>query len=269
MKKFSFFAIFLILIFATSCDAVDRAIEDTFREPVHRKTLADDEKTFGEKLSGVFIDESNYPIFPSDILEDFEDKAGFQFSDAFRNHVSEYIYDHDIERYLTEEEVLSIVDEIESYDFLLHPDRVKNLVYKMLKDRGLEDAEVYGGNFYIYSDNFYFYLENPKTGSINEYRYSDDDGFTISPFKDKRDESCEFISIKDIPFGSISKVMATSSEFLKDFGIDKPHDFTNDPKCGISFVMTEVLDGELIFRTRVVGKTDATYLEFDRGGTLR
>lgn len=270
MKKIALGLIILPSLLLSSCQGVDKAIEDTFREEVERKVLEEDEKSKFQKIASVFIDQSNYPVSPIDILENAQDKAGFEFSTNMKSYIRAYLAENEIERYLTEEEIMDLLEKKKEEDFLLNPKLVRDLIDDLLQDLGWEDAEVEGGLIYVSSDLFSFNLIDPTNEEfVDTYVYIKSLGdWQIRPDKNPASRSNESISINKLPIENIDKVMETSLDLLKEMGDYSEYDMTSDMNYGVNGVYTNFYKGDLIFRTHVRGSRKDYQLIFDQDGVL-
>lgn len=137
----------LTMIFSASCQPIDQAIEDIFREPVPRKESKDVDESSLKKFSRIFIDQSNYPVPSEDFIGDAEDKAGFEFSQDLKSYITSYMWENDINRYLTEEEIFDLIEKKEAEDFLMHPEKVEKIVDDFLKEKAGMMQVYIMGNF--------------------------------------------------------------------------------------------------------------------------
>ena len=138
MKKLALILIIVsALFFSTSCQTIDRAIEDTFKPATERKTPQDEEESQFKKLADTFIDESNTPVSPIDILDDAQDKAGFEFSMTLESYFRNYIRENEIESYLTEEEVMDILEK-RNEEFPVNPGLAKRGTHRPAFKEGSE-----------------------------------------------------------------------------------------------------------------------------------
>lgn len=106
MKRKTFLTLIIGLSFLlTSCKFIDQAVEDTFAQQPERliKNQADEEKLL-EKMKEAFFDASNERISSFDIIDDAEDKMGFDFPIKLDSYFRTYLVDNDINRYLAKEE---------------------------------------------------------------------------------------------------------------------------------------------------------------------
>jgi hypothetical protein len=273
MKKIRLgFIICLLMIFTSSCKALDQAIEDTFREPVARKyPKVDENNDKWKKIKDIFVDQSNYSVFVLDIVEDAEDKAGFDFSVSLENDFIDYVNENEIKSYLREEEVFEIIEKIEAENFLLHPDLIKNLIDDLLEKNRREDASLMGGKFYLTADSLSFYIVNPsREDYVDEYIYSlDTKKRKVSPLNEayySKDRGT--VSIKEIKIESIKKILEIGGNTLKEMGDYRKYDIYRDPQFGIFSVVSELDDGKLIYICPVVGTRKVYDLFFDKDGNL-
>lgn len=199
----------LLMIFTSSCQALDQAIEDTFREPVARKyPKVDENNDKWKKIKDIFVDQSNYSVFVLDIVDDAQDKAGFDFSVSLENDFIDYVNEHEIKSYLREEEVFEIIEKIEAENFLLNPNLIKNLINDLLEKNRRADASLMGGKFYLTADSLSFYIVNPsRKDYVDEYIYSlDTKKRKVSPVNEAYyNKDMGTVSIKEIKIESIKK----------------------------------------------------------------
>lgn len=262
----------LIMIFSTSCQPINQAIEDTFRETVPRKESKDEEESSLKKFSRIFIDQSNYPLPSEDFIGDAEDKAGFEFSQDLKSYITSYMWENDINRYLTEDEIFDLIEKKEAHDFLMHPEKVEKIVDDFLKEKGWDDASLYYGKFSIFSSYFYFDLINPEDPKdIATYYYSHENKeWTKTPFENfTPEQSLEKLSLKTYPWESLNKIMEVAKDCLRDMGDYRDYDITSDPWFGINYISSTSYVGEdPAFNITVIGKDKEVYMVFDMEGNL-
>lgn len=273
MKKYLYMGlIFLMMLFITSCQSVQQAIDDTFAtQPEKLNKVEDEEKFFLESIKNIFLDPSNESVFSMDILEDAQDKMEFEFSTELKSSFLQYLSQNEIERYLSKEEITEILEGFNSSNFLLDNDKVKALIDDLIKTVGTDNLYIYEGWVNVYDNAFYIHLVDPNnTQNVDNYYYNMSLGqWNISPVKltDAIPPLDNSVHISDFPFEIYKTIVEKSKEKLKEMGDFNKYNFTSSTQ-GLTIIGSRIYQGELVFTARLVGSRYDYELTFDKNGNL-
>lgn len=272
-RKFFTGLIIGIMIFMTSCQFIEKAIEDTFATQPAKFNEEEDkkDKSFFEKIEDIFLDESNKKVFILDIVSDAEDKMGFEFSTELDSNLKKYIMDNDIERYMSKEEIIEVARKNDENNLILNNKKLNEIKEKLIEKLGTEDLYVNKGQIRINNNGFYIDLVNPENPQyVDIYYYNlGSDSWHIVPKKLSgyivpMEES---IHLSEIPFDSIERIVDTGIEILKEMGDYREFDIMNQ-ELGIKSIYTNLKEEGLIYRTTVYGTREDYNLIFDINGNL-
>lgn len=273
MKKYLYMGlIFLMMLFMTSCQSVQQAIDDTFAtQPEKLNKDQDEDKFFLESIKNIFLDPSNETVFSMDILEDAQDKMEFEFSTELESSFLQYLSQNEIERYLSKEEITEILEGFNSSNFLLDNDKVKALIDDLKKTVGMDNLYIYNGWVNVYNTKFYINLIDPNnTQNVDNYYYNMSLGqWHISPVKltDAIPPLDNSVHISDFPFEIYKTIVEKSKEKLKEMGDFNEYDFTSSTQ-GLTIIGSRIYQGKLVFTARLVGSRNDYELTFDKNGNL-
>lgn len=275
-KKIILITFLALTVFSLSaCDAIQQAIDDTFSSQVPKFKQEEEEKEegFEERIKKLLWDESNKRISYHEILEDAQDRMGFKFSSGFGHDLLDYINEHDIERYLSEEEVIHILELSETNNLLLNRN-LRHEALDKLYDRLGEEVYVFDAWTMIGDDNWRIWVVDPNNSElVDVYRYHIDDGdWEVEPYKFNSADNAPMdfaIRLKDMPFDSIDKIMETAMDMLEEAGEKRPYDNTN-MEVGVASITGRILRKNEGFRfyTSLRTSRDDISLDFDQNGEL-
>lgn len=256
----------------TSCQTIENAVEETFATQPQKLNVEDTEdKKFLEKVKDVFYDESNDPIFILDIIGDAEDKIGFEFSTELDSFFRGYLSENGIQRYLSEEEVIEIVEKFDENNFLLNPDKRNEVMEELFELVGARDFYIYEAKFRLYDSSIYIYIVNPNTPkNVDLYYYNPGIGsWNIIPEKLSADVDPleRAILLSDIDFASYNKIIDIGTEILKEIG-DYREFNTMNKELGINMISTHQHGEDLVFKAELKGVREDYALTFDAKGNL-
>lgn len=256
----------------TSCQTVEKAVDETFATQPQKLYVEESEnKGFLEKLEDIFFDESNNPVFILDIISDAEDKIGFEFSTELNSYFQSYLSEKGIQRYLSEEEVIEIVEKFDENNFLLNPDKRDEIMEELYELVGTRDFYIYDARFRLYDSSIFIYIVNPDTPKyVDLYYYNSGIGsWTVLPEKLSADidPMARAILLSDIDFENFNKIMDVGIEILKEIGDYRAFNTMNS-ELGINTISTRWLGGDLVFQTVLKGVREDYDLTFDAKGNL-
>lgn len=256
----------------TSCQTVEKAVDETFATQPQKLYVEESEnKGFLEKLEDIFFDESNNPVFILDIISDAEDKIGFEFSTELNSYFQSYLSEKGIQRYLSEEEVIEIVEKFDENNFLLNPDKRDEIMEELYELVGTRDFYIYDARFRLYDSSIFIYIVNPDTPKyVDLYYYNSGIGsWTVLPEKLSADidPMARAILLSDIDFENYNKIMDVGIEILKEIGDYRAFNTMNS-ELGINTISTRWLGGDLVFQTVLKGVREDYDLTFDAKGNL-
>lgn len=150
-RKLSVGIVIGLMMLMSSCQTVEKAVEETFATQPQKLNVEETaNKSFLEKVKDIFIDESNQSVFILDIISDAEDKIGFDFSVELSSYFQTYLSDNGIQRYLSEEEVIEIVEKFDENNFLLSPDKRNEVMNELFDLVGKKDFYIYEARFRLH-----------------------------------------------------------------------------------------------------------------------
>ncbi|MGY3776850.1 hypothetical protein [Helcococcus sueciensis] len=260
-------------IFLTSCQHIEKAVEDTFSTQPQKANAGkeNNDKGFLENLKNIFIDKSNERVFVTDIIKDAEEKIGYEFPTSLYSHFSRYISENDIHRYLSKEEVIEIAKEYDRNNFLLNTKKRDEVMEELFELVDTRDFYIYQTRFRILDNSIYIYIVNPNNPEqVDLYYYNLSVGkWIIQPEKlsANTDPMKDSILFSNINFDAFEKIIETGKEVLKEIGDYREYNIMNKD-LGINTISAH-LDGEdLIFKAKVEGVREDYNLTFDRNGNL-
>lgn len=256
----------------TSCQTVEKAVDETFATQPQKLNVEESEnKGFLENLEDIFFDESNNPVFILDIISDAEDKIGFEFSTELNSYFQSYLSEKGIQRYLSEEEVIEIVEKFDENNFLLNPDKRDEIMEKLFELVETRDFYIYDARFRLYDSSIYIYIVNPDTPKYVDlyYYYSGIGSWTVLPEKLSADidPMARAILLSDIDFENYNKIMDVGIEILKEIGDYRAFNTMNS-ELGINTISTRWRGEDLVFQTVLKGVREDYDLTFDAKGNL-
>lgn len=272
-KNFCLILLVGITVFISSCQYIEKAVDDTF-STLPQKAISDednDDKNFLNYLKDVFIDKSNERVFITDIFKDAEKKMGYKFPTSLKSHFRRYLTENDIHRYLSKEEVLEIAKEYDQNNFLLNTKKRDEVMEKLFELVGTRDFYIYQTRFRIHDTSIYIYIVNPNNPEqVDLYYYNLSIGnWIVNPEKLSADTDPmkDSLLFSDINYDAFEKIIDTGKEVLKEMGDYREYNIMNQD-LGIDSISTH-LDGEdIIFKTKVKGIREDYNLTFDKDGNL-
>ena len=261
-----------VMAFITSCQPVEKAIEDTFsKQP--QKLNREDEKAenLWHKLESAFLDESNKQVSPPDIIRDAEDKMGYEFPIELNAHFSQYLVKNNIQHYLSKEDILAIVKEFEENDLFVNSDKREKVMEELFNLIGSRDFYIYDAKLRLHHNAVYIYVvapENPKYVDLYYYNLGNDTWYKIpQKLNEGIDPMERAVLFSEINFDSYKKIVDTGTETLKEMGdYDESKPVKSGP--GISYISTHLDKDSLIFKAKVEGTREDYDLTFDANGNL-
>lgn len=272
-RKFLIGIIIGIMVFMTSCQFIEQAVEETFATQPQKLNAEEEmkDKNFLEKLKDVFLDESNERVFVLDIISDAEDKMGFEFSIELEAYFNKYIIENNIERYLSKEEIIEVAKEFDEINLLLNNEKLKEVMEELIEQLGTRDFYIYKARLRVHNRSLYIYVVDPENHKhVDLYYYNlGNETWHIQPEKLSGDVEPveESVLLSEIPLENFEKVVNTGIEVLKDMGDYREFDIMNN-ELGITSVNTDLDDEGLIFKTTVEGTREDYNLIFDINGNL-
>lgn len=256
----------------TSCQTIEKAVEETFAtQPQKLNVEEKEDKNFLDKVKGFFFDESNDPVFILDIISDAEDKIDFEFSTELDSYFKRYLTENEIQRYLSEEEVIEIVEKFDENNFILNPDKRDEVMEELFELVGKRDFYIYEARFRLYDSSIYIYIVNPDTLKyVDLYYYNSGIGsWHIIPEKLSADVDpmARAILLSEIDFDSFNKIMDAGIEILKEIGDYREFNIMNN-ELGINMISTHWQGEDLVFKAEVKGVREDYNLTFDAKGNL-
>ncbi|WP_040928263.1 hypothetical protein [Nosocomiicoccus massiliensis] len=272
MNKIRFILLNIVAImFLTSCQAVEQAIEDTFRKSPEKLNKEDSEQSLTDKVKAMFLDESNEVITSSDIIKDAEEKYGTEFDVEINRQFDLYLKEENINRYLSEEEIMEIINDFKSNNLLTNRDKRDEIMESLFELVGTRDFYVYEGCIMLNSTSLYVYVVDPNnTKHVDLYYYNMSTGsWSIIPEKLKEDVDPVTASfqVSQFNFDSYEKIVDTLIEILKDMGeYDESTTIINDNN--ISTIQSRFDGNDVSFNTQLKGTREDYHLTFDHKGNL-
>ncbi len=256
----------------TSCQTIEKAVEETFAtQPQKLNVEEKEDKNFLDKVKDFFFDESNDPVFILDIISDAEDKIGFEFSTELDSYFKSYLLENEIQRYLSEEEVIEIVEKFDENNFILNPDKRDEVMEELFELVGTRDFYIYEARFRLYDSSIYIYIVNPDHPEyVDLYYYNSGIGsWHIIPEKLSADVDprAGAILLSDIDFENFNKIMEVGTEILKEIGDYREFNIMNN-ELGINMISTHWQGEDLVFKAEVKGVREDYNLTFDAKGNL-
>ncbi|WP_425538407.1 hypothetical protein [Microaceticoccus formicicus] len=273
MKRKTFLTLIIGLTFLlTSCKFIDQAVEDTFAQQPEKliKDQADEEKFLG-KIKGAFFDASNERVSSFYIIEDAEDKMGFEFPTKLASCFRTYLIDNDINHYLAKEEVEEILRSYKADNLLLNNDNLHALIEDLRDQVGAKDFYIYKKNIRVYNHSLYVYVIDPENQNhVDLYYYNlSNDSWHIIPEKIKADVDPmeNSILLSEINFSSYKKMVDKGIELLKEIGDYNEYNLMTDD-LGFDSIYTPYNGPDLLFKARLQGSREDYDLTFDADGNL-
>lgn len=271
-RKLSVGIVIGLMMLMSSCQTVEKAVEETFATQPQKLNVEETaNKNFLEKVKDIFIDESNQSLFILDIISDAEDKIGFDFSVELSSYFQTYLSDNGIQRYLSEEEVIEIVEKFDENNFLLSPDKRNEVMNELFDLVGKKDFYIYEARFRLHDSSIYIYIVNPdNTKYVDLYYYNSGIGsWTVSPEKLSADDDpmARAILLSDIDFDNYNKIMDVGIGILKEIG-DYREFNTMNRELGINIIRTQWRGEDLVFKAELKGVREDYDLTFDAKGNL-
>lgn len=273
MKRKTFLTLIIGLSFLlTSCKFIDQAVEDTFAQQPEKliKDQADEEKFLG-KIKGAFFDASNERVSSFYIIEDAEDKMGFEFPTKLASYFRTYLIDNDINHYLAKEEVEEILRSYKADNLLLNNDNLHALIEDLRDQVGAKDFYIYKKNIRVYNHSLYVYVIDPENQNhVDLYYYNlSNDSWHIIPEKIKADVDPmeNSILLSEINFSSYKKMVDKGIELLKEIGDYNEYNLMTDD-LGFDSIYTPYNGPDLLFKARLQGSREDYDLTFDADGNL-
>lgn len=273
MKRKIFLSLITAMMFSlTSCQYIDQAVEETFRK-YPEKLIKDEEseQDLLEKIKSALFDKSNQTIFPQDIISDAEDKMGFEFSIVLSNYFESYLFKNEISRYLSNEEIESILKSYKDNNLLLNNELLKDLKNDLIDQVGADDFHIYKTGLTVCDNSLYAYVIDPeKPENVDLYYYNLSIGdWEIMPQKigaDTNPMNNSFL-LSQINFDSYKKMVDTSLEILMEMDdFEEAHLW--DRNFGINYIYTQFKGEDLVFKTSFKGSREDYDLTFDIDGNL-
>ncbi|WOS96859.1 hypothetical protein [Nosocomiicoccus massiliensis] len=261
----------VVALFLTSCQAVEQAIEDTFRKSPEKLNKEDSEQSLTDTVKGLFLDESNEVITSSDIIKDAEEKYGTEFDVEINRQFDLYLKEENINRYLSEEEIMEIINVFKSNNLLTNRDKRDEIMESLFELVGTREFYVYEGRIMLNSTNLYVYVVDPNnTKHVDLYYYNMSIGsWSIIPEKLKEDVDpvTASIQVSQFNFDSYEKIVDTAIEILKDMGeYDESTTIINDNN--IATIQSRFDGNDVSFNTLLKGTREDYHLTFDHKGNL-
>ncbi|MFY9262859.1 MAG: hypothetical protein GX483_06240 [Actinomycetaceae bacterium] len=212
-----------------------------------------------------------------DIVENAEEKMGFEFSTEFRHYVGNYFdYDKWINWYLSEDELYQLAREFDSEHLLLNVDKILDIKAELIDMVGTEDPYVYGGNVHISANKFFLDIVNPNNPTqVDQYTWNYDRWFynpgrwTVEPVKLDQDEDPmdDAYPLSEIKFETIETLVGYSNYIVQENGEWREFDNMGSV-VGMSSVMTMVhpITGEIIYSVTVHGVRSDQSFYYDQNG---
>lgn len=274
MKEKWFIGLIIIsLIFLSACQSIETAVQDTFAtQPKKFNAEAEaKEQGFFEKLINMLFDESNQRVSIFDIESDAEAKLGITFSNNIQSHLRQYVNQHDLTRYLSEEEIVAILQELNDQNLLLNIDQLAQIKEELIQKIGHPDPLVYQGMVSFSPDKVSLQLiDHTQPEQVDEYSYETKDGTWRSrPVKLSGGikPSDQAVALSDIPLESVQKIVDFSLELMKETGDYQVFDSINR-NIGPYRIYTQPGIEGLVFQTRLQGIRADYDLTFDLAGNL-
>lgn len=271
-KKFSIGVIFVIMIFMTSCQPIQKAFEETFDTQPQKlnKNNVEDKKIL-EKVKDSLFDETNERVNVLDIVTDAEDKMGFEFPNELSSDFRFYLLSNDIARYLSKEEIIEILESFKEDNLLLNNDKLQSLREELITRVGTEDFYIYKSNIMVNYGGLYVYVidpDNPEHVDLYYYNLSSD-AWHIIPEKLKADINPmeRAILFSKINFENYAKMVDIGIKTLKEIG-DYNEYYLMNSNLGMSSIYTQYMGSDLVFKARVIGTREDYDLTFDLNGNL-
>lgn len=251
-----------------------QALEETFAEAPGKLDTGEEteDKDFFEKLGDKFWDKESQGIFSMEIMRDVEAKLGFELSIHFNKHFMDYLEENNIERYLSEEEILAIGKLIEEENYLLNNGLLKQRIGELVEDLGTGEIYLYRGGLSVSSESIELDIIDPANpANVDIYRYyRGEEGWESIPHKSLGDEPPmeKAIRLDDIDLENIAKMVDTAMEVYRDMGDYKVFDNT-ETFHGLDHLSGNIDGmGKCYFSSRLWGTREDRGLTFDIDGNL-
>lgn len=267
-KKIDYlFIVVLASVVLTACQAIEQAIEDTFKPFSENKSLPDE----GEDS---LLWEPDQPDF-FEIADDTAYKLGLEESGQFGFYLWDYIRENDIKDYVSQDQAEAMLESYNRQFLRLYPGEVMKALEKLEQDLGGDEFYVKDGLIDIGEKSVNLMVHSPSNPKqVDIYNYNAEDGYwESSPAQnlDKENPLENSYRLSDLPIENFHPVVQQSLQLLQDLGAyNEDYFFENSGTArGLTFLIlyNNGYDGPQ-FEATIKSDRESRTIIFDQNGKI-